>query len=94
MAKGDESSPAPFQPHVRLGVAKAAPGAFDAKASEVVGAQRRPHVVVAAALGAKSTESPSVHLAALASKLALLPGVHDIVLYVQEKAAGVCAALV
>ena len=82
MARGNESSPAPFQPHVRLGVAKAAPGAFDAKASEVVGAQRRPHVMVASALGAKSTESPSVHLAALASKLALLPGVHDIVLYV------------
>ena len=69
-------------------------GTVDAKASQVVRAQRWPHVMVAAALGTKATESPSVHFAALARELMLLPGIHDIVLYVQKQAGRYCAALV
>lgn len=77
-----------------LGVAITAFGTADAKASQVVRAQRWSHVMVAAALSTKATKSPCVHFAALASELMLLPGIHDIALYVQKKAGRFSAALV
>jgi hypothetical protein len=72
------------QPGVHLGVTKCAAGTVDAKASEIVWAERRLHVVVAAALRSEAAKSPRIHFAALAGELALLLEIYGVVFDVQE----------
>ncbi len=69
---------------MHLWVTKGAAGTVDAKASKIVWAERRLHVVVAAALRSKAAKSPRVHFAALAGELALLLEIYGVVFDVQE----------
>ncbi len=67
-------------------MAEAAVGAVDAKAGEVVGAQRGLHVVITRAFCTKATKPTRIHFATLAREFSLLLQINGVALDVQENA--------